>query len=182
MYTNMIIIDDFYDDVDELREFALSQDFDITGNYPGNRTKAFCENEGVKNIISDALSSVGKITYWPEEFDNYNGAFQITTAQDRSWIHCDTGTNWAAVCYLTPDAPLSSGTGFYKHKESGLLSSEVNLDDSQDLTKWEVVSLIGNVYNRLIIFRSDQFHCALNYFGTGHSDGRLFQTFFFDVE
>ena len=30
---------------------------------------------------------------------------------DRSWIHTDSWNNWAAVLYLTPDAPESSGTG-----------------------------------------------------------------------
>tara|TARA_R110000765_G_scaffold4389_3_gene13910 strand:+ start:1233 stop:1784 length:552 start_codon:yes stop_codon:yes gene_type:complete len=183
MNTNTIIIDDFYENVDEVRSFALSQPFDITGNFPGKRTVSFADNQSVKSIISQALSTVGKITYWPEEFDNYNGSYQITTAGDRSWIHCDSGTTWAGVCYLTPDAPLSSGTGFYKHKETGLLSSDINWkEDAQDVTKWELVSSIGNVYNRLILYRGNQFHASMNYFGENDSDGRLFQTFFFDTE
>jgi len=183
MITNTIIIDDFYENVDEVREFALSQPFDVTGNFPGKRTISFADNDSVKSVISDALSSVGKITYWPQDIDNYNGSFQITTANERSWIHCDSGTMWAGVCYLTPDAPLSSGTGFYRHKQTGLLASEVNWqDDSQDVTKWDLVSSIGNVYNRLILYRGDQFHTSMDYFGKNNSDGRLFQTFFFNTE
>ena len=183
MKTNIIVIDDFYENVDEVRSFALSQPFDITGNFPGERTLSFAKNDSVKSVISNALSSVGKITHWPDQPENYNASFQITTAEERSWIHCDSGTTWAGVCYLTPDAPLSSGTGFYKHKETGLLSSDINWQkDSQDVTKWELVSSIGNVYNRLILYRGNQFHTSMDYFGQDVNDGRLFQTFFFSTE
>ena len=183
MKTNIIVIDDFYNNVDEVREFALSQPFDIIGNFPGERTLSFAKNDSVKSVISNALSSVGKITHWPDQPENYNASFQITTAQERSWIHCDSGTTWAGVCYLTPDAPLSSGTGVYKHKETGLLSSDINWQkDSQDVTKWELVSSIGNVYNRLILYRGNQFHTSMDYFGQDVNDGRLFQTFFFSTE
>ena len=34
MRTNLIVVDDFYNNVDEVREFALSQNFDVEGNYP----------------------------------------------------------------------------------------------------------------------------------------------------
>ena len=52
----------------------------------------------------------GKITDWPmhkEGEDVYNGAFQYTTSRERSWIHNDGFNNWAAVCYLTPNAPVT---------------------------------------------------------------------------
>ena len=35
MRQNIIIVDDFYNNPDQVREFALSQEFDVTGNYPG---------------------------------------------------------------------------------------------------------------------------------------------------
>jgi hypothetical protein len=54
--------------------------------------------------------------------------------------------------------------------------------DNQDLTKWDMVDRIGNVYNRLIMYRGDLFHVSLDYFGRGLEDGRLFQTFFFNTE
>ena len=41
MAYNLIIIDDFYNNPEEVREFALAQDFDVDGNYPGHRTKSF---------------------------------------------------------------------------------------------------------------------------------------------
>jgi hypothetical protein len=52
-------------------------------------------------------------------FYENTGAFQLCTASDRTWIHSDCHNMWAGVCYLTPNAPLSSGTAFYMHKKTG---------------------------------------------------------------
>ena len=54
--------------------------------------------------------------------------------------------------------------------------------ESGDMTKWELVDRIGNVYNRLVLYRADLFHSSLDYFGNSKEDGRLFQTFFFSSE
>ena len=35
--TNVIIVDNFYDDPNAIREFALSQPFDVVGNYQDSR-------------------------------------------------------------------------------------------------------------------------------------------------
>ena len=49
---------------------------------------------------------------------NVNGAFQWVRAEDPSVIHCDDQTH-GGIIYLTPNAPLQSGTEFWKHKETG---------------------------------------------------------------
>ena len=193
MNVNAICVDNFYNDVDEVREMALNMEFGVRGNYPGQRTKAVY-NEGVKNAINEIIRPyAGDITSWTT--DEYNGAFQYTTQRDRSWVHADQTTTWAAVVYLTPNAPLSGGTGLFRHKETGLemapklpngqydkkIMDEI-YQDSQDMTKWEMTNFIGNVYNRLIMYRGDIFHTSLDYFGRDLHDGRLFQTFFFDTQ
>ena len=191
MRVESLCISDFYDNVDAVREFALQQEFGVRGNYPGQRTVPFL-NDSIKNVIQNAIRPfAGNVTWWGGE---YTGAYQYTTAKDRSWIHSDATTDWAGVCYLTPDAPLSAGTGLYRLKENGLRAwryaehtDEENKNAlhnrySQDYTKWELVDRIGNVYNRLILYRGDLFHVSLDYFGTDKYDGRLFQTFFFNTE
>jgi hypothetical protein len=45
-----------------------------------------------------------------------------------------------------------------------------------------MVDRIGNIYNRLILYRGDLFHVSLDYFGRNIADGRLFQTFFLNTE
>lgn len=185
------IIDGFYENVDEVREFALAQEFSVTGQFPGARTGEF-RNESIRELIQKVIEPMaGKITDWDGE---YNGAFQSTTSQDRSWIHSDATTGWAGVLFLTPDAPLCAGTGIYRHEETGLMkwkysehSQEENetakpLTETQDFTKWELVDRFANVYNRLILYRGEYFHTSLDYFGKNLEDGRLFQTFFFNTE
>jgi len=193
MQISAYIIDNFYYDVEAVREFALQQDFSVRGNYPGPRTQTFL-NDSMKDTIERVVSPFyGKVNYWSEE--QYTGAYQYTTSRDRSWIHADQTTKWAGVCYLTPNAPLSAGTGLFRHKETGLTMAPRNEDgsynkellgeiykDSQDMTKWELVDRLANVYNRLILYRGDHFHMSLDYFGQDLYDGRLFQTFFFDTE
>lgn len=193
MRVNTLIIDDFYTNVDEVRQFALSQDFGVKGNYPGQRTNSFAD-DGIKSHLNNLIRPfAGDITYWTT--DEYNGAYQYTTQYERSWIHSDSTTSWAALVYLTPDAPLSGGTGLFRHKKTGLemtpklpngeidrkLLDEVYVD-AQDITKWDMTDRLANKYNRLVMYRGDLFHTSLDYFGTNKENGRLFQTFFFSTE
>lgn len=185
MQVTSMVVDNFYSNVDSVRQFALSQPFDVKGNYPGARTKTFL-NEDIKRVINGLMYGVaGNVTEWYEQ-DGLTGSFQIATAQDRTWIHSDHFNSWAAVCYLTPDAPLSSGTGLYRHKATGRVRP-VGHDDPTDYTpydytKWDMVDRVGNVYNRLILYRGDLFHASLDYFGNSNENGRLFQVFFFNTE
>jgi len=193
MRISPIVIDDFYVDPYGVREMALNENFEVSGNYPGARTPPFL-NKSIFDIVQKSIEFAGgKIINWDNS--EYTGAFQFTTSRDRSWIHADETTMWAGVCYLTPKAPLSSGTGLFKHKETGLESAPKNGDgsydrelmkliyrDSQDMTKWELTDRVANKFNRLVLYRGDLFHMSLDYFGQDKYDGRLFQTFFFDSE
>jgi hypothetical protein len=192
MRINSLTIDDFYSNPMEVREFALKQEFKVRGNYPGQRTEPFLTDNTRQKIKEILYPFAGEITWWGGE---YTGSFQYTTAADRSWIHADSTTDWAAVCYLTPDAPLSSGTGLFRHKETGWSNFDYKREndveymkgapsghDMQDYTKWEIVDRVGNVFNRLIMYRADNYHVSLDYFGKDMYDGRLFQVFFFNTE
>jgi hypothetical protein len=191
MRFNSLTIDDFYSNPMEVREFALKQEFKVRGNYPGLRTESFL-NDSIRKKLRDILYPfAGEITWWGGD---YTGSFQYTTAKDRSWIHADSTTDWAAVCYLTPNAPISAGTGIFKHKETGMMhwdyrnqSAEYKKnappgDDHQDMTKWDMVDRFGNIYNRIIMYRADNYHMSLDYFGNSKENGRLFQVFFFNTE
>jgi Family of unknown function (DUF6445) len=180
MRLNLIVVDDFYSNPDSVREFALNQDFSVRGNYPGARTKPFFTDD-VRHAIEYYMQFAGKITNTFED-SGYTGSFQMATATDRTWIHSDSYNMWAGVCYLTPNAPYTSGTGLYRHKQSGE-HFRVNKDhEGYDYTKYDLFDRIGNKYNRLILYRGDLFHASLDYFGDNPDNGRLFQTFFFDTE
>jgi hypothetical protein len=51
-----------------------------------------------------------------------------------------------------------------------------------DVTAWDTVDLIGNVYNRIVLWDAQLIHAAADYFGHDDETSRLFQIFFFDVE
>lgn len=192
MRLNSMTFDNFYDNPMDVREFALKQEFKVRGNYPGQRTEPFLTNSIKKKFRDILYPFTGEITWWGGE---YTGSFQYTVATDRSWIHADSTTDWAGIIYLTPDAPLSSGTGIFRHKktgwqhydykrqdEPGYKESAPPGSDCQDYTKWDMVDRIGNVFNRLVMYRADNYHVSLDYFGKDMHDGRLFQVFFFCTE
>jgi hypothetical protein len=177
MKLNLVIAENFYDNPDDVRAFALSQPFDVIGNYPGARTKPFM-NDTMKAAISKLVEASGPVTNW----HGFSAAFQLCTASDRTWIHADSFNTWAGVCYLTPNAPVSGGTSLYRHKATGHREKVDNDYESYDYTKWEEVDRIGNIYNRIILYRGNMFHASVDYFGSNMQDGRLFQTFFFDTQ
>ena len=176
---NLVIIDNFYSNPDQVRKYVLEQDFSVMGNYPGRRTKSDT-NQGIRDCIQKYLPEPITSFNLSRDETNYNGAFQYTTCEDRSWIHTDYTTRWAGVLYLTPNAPVSGGTGIFRTK-TGISYETENLNvNARDMTKWEMVDKIGNVYNRLVLFNSKQYHMSLDYFGNDKQDGRLFQVFFFN--
>lgn len=107
-------------------------------------------------------------------------------------IHLDTNTIFAGVLYLTPDAPLNSGTSLYrknasfdqeKYKQAcdesdeRFKAGEIVMDTGFHSMFDETVR-INNVYNTLILFEGDIFHAANNFFGSTLEDSRLAQVFF----
>ena len=186
MNLELITISNFYNNPYEVRKDALSSPFEKQGNYPGVRTEPYLNNS-IKNTIEQILYPyVGKITNFSEDV---NGSFQITYAWEKSWIHADTNNTWAGLCYLTPDAPPSSGTGFYKHRETGISNTRQDEEMSKEIEahgqeyfRWELVQKVSNEYNKLVLYDGQLFHKSLDYFGHNLENGRLTQVFFFDTE
>ena len=125
---------------------------------------------------------ISKIIKFPinQTEKNYNGAFQYTTSRDRSWIHNDGWNNWAAVLYLTPNAPVESGTLLFK--EDVELVKKLREPKPSGKKKAEVMTNLGNVYNRLVLWRGSEIPHRSNLAGFGDclENGRLTQVFFFD--
>ena len=187
MTPTFLLFDNFYSNPTEVRNYALSQPFNVTGNYPGARTEVLPHNDSMnaKTMFESILHK--KITWWPEK---YNTAFQYTTKNDKTWVHYDP-TNWAAVLYLTPDAPLEAGTAIYRHKDSKIhslnrndpLTDYNNSQELNDVDKWEPIVQVSNIFNRLVMYRGEYYHRSmLPGFGDNQFNGRLFQTFFFNTE
>jgi hypothetical protein len=160
MRINTIIIDNFLDNPDLVRKSVLNIDFKNTGSFPGIRSDA--ADEDYQKMIGKKLFDIlGFNIKYRKDRDCFR--FQLCLDGSDTWIHKDD-TDWAGVLYLTPDAPVESGTGIF--------------DNDSNL-----VTMIGNVYNRLVLYRGDLFHrSVVPGFGDTPSTGRLTQVFFFDEE
>jgi hypothetical protein len=184
---SLIVIDNFYENPMEVRNFALKQEYREDSHYPGKRSKSYACQEHKERFQKILEPLVGKIKDFP--FDSDNGKFQYSTSNDHSWVHYDNDDiEYAAIIFLTPDAPVESGTGFYQFMDGTMNASEYKFMKSdfgkysKDMTKWKLVDKVGNVFNRIVIFDSSRYHTAVDYFGSDIYDGRLYQIFFFSTE
>lgn len=180
-----LVIDNFYSDPNVIRSYAINQVYESnTAHHKGKRSvNQLFRFNGLKERFEHILNH--KIHNW----NNYivNGCFQYCIAEDKSVYHCDP-QDYAGIIYLTPDAPVQTGTTFYRSKNTQKM--KVKNDEYRiafknghyDSTEFDVVDVVGNIYNRLVLFDAKIIHAAPYYFGTEIHNARLFQLFFFDLE
>lgn len=192
----VFVVDDFYKDPYRVRDFALSQIYYPGEGAVGYRTrKQFLSEEirkSFERIIGIEIPDSNESGQGWHDI-GINGRFQACPAGTPSVFHCDS-QKWAAIIYLTPDAPTQSGTSFYKHKSTGIRhntqidwstnqhSQVFNQKTFMDPTPYEAVDTVGNVFNRLVIFDGGLIHSGVNYFGWNIESSRLFHIFFFDAK
>jgi hypothetical protein len=180
-----VVVDNFYSHPYAIREFALQQQFILHPSYhKGRRTETSFATQSIKEKFENILGK--KITGW-DCYKPTNGCFQLCKNGDEIVYHSDS-QNYAGIIYLTPDAPLDSGTSFFRSKhtkkmkfkpdEYGLVFPNGHLTDKD----FDQVDQVGNVFNRLVLFDAKLLHSATRYFGDQDDNCRLFQMFFFDVE
>jgi len=200
MHQNVIVIDDFYSNPDEVREFALSVPYpepEGEYTYPGKNSDGSWYPDEVHKKFED----VAKEKLIPAD---RNGYFRIslegvTHKQD---IHVDPAWEWGAVLYLSDpkDCVDEGGTSFWRHKT---LKSEnipktdeeaqfygyptykecwwtTVYGDGQHREKWDRYYLCPMKYNRMVLFRTHLWHSHSHNFGTTLENGRLVQLFFFN--
>tara|TARA_R110002074_G_scaffold356243_1_gene528397 strand:- start:4457 stop:5167 length:711 start_codon:yes stop_codon:yes gene_type:complete len=191
---DVIVVDNFYNDPDLVREWAINSiDFSPSEYHKGQRANERFILDGTKEKLEEIIGK--PIFNW--NHDRYaNGIFQFCTADQPIVYHVDNQT-YAAMVYLTPDAPPTSGTAFYRSKVTGDYtfdddkrktqayvdafkgnSNEMNFYDGSNFEK---IDEVGNVYNRLVLFNAKNIHAATQYFGDAIDNARFFHMFFFDV-
>lgn len=178
----VFIVDNFYTNPDEVREFALSVPYveDLRW-YKGLRSTTTYRPKGIKEAFEFIIGE--RINRFEEH--GFNGVFQIMYSKDPQVYHYDM-QKWAAMIYLAPDAPLESGTRTHRSRINGTTHrTDPNADlafngNFYDSTKFDIVDNIGNRYNRLAIMDAQCFHSAGPYFGDTPQNGRLTHLFFFD--
>lgn len=199
---NIIVVDDFYKNPDEIRKDALSQKFEEDERYyKGKRSPYRHLLPYVREEFQRLLGGI-EINDWLSQ--PFNGTFQMTNSENPLVWHSDTQT-FAAAIYLTPNSDVNTGTSFWKDKKYGCRRPPVIEDvkrinptwkGEEELTpekmcdemyseynilhpdNWELVDRVGAIYNRLVIWDAKMIHSASSY---GKED-RLVQLFFFSTK
>jgi hypothetical protein len=187
------VVDNFYQDPYTIRDFALNQVYYEGEGAVGFRTRKQFLFDGLKEQF-EQIMGIEIQDHTQDSFGWYdigiNGRFQSCKAGTPSVFHCDS-QKWAAVIYLTPDAPPQGGTSFFRHKETKIHHNS-QIDWTTDIghkvfnqktfldgSPYEKVDTVGNVFNRLVIFDGGLIHSGENYFGWDLESSRLFHIFFF---
>jgi Family of unknown function (DUF6445) len=200
---DVIVVDDFFRDPDEVRSLALAQEYvsDVRF-YKGLRTIERFQWPYLREEFGRLLGK--PVTEWLAY--GANGVFQQTRHDDPLVWHHDE-QQYAAAIYLNPKAPAGSGTSFWRDKTFGcrrgpmhpresrrLASIEAveaakavvyNLHNIENPENWELVESIAGLYNRLVIWDANLIHSATSYSDFTADDTmppRLVQLFFFDAD
>jgi len=192
------IIDNFFDTPSVWREFALSQEYTeaTTGTWPGTRTELL--NDISNEIFEEFALQLLKHLPMYTGFHRLVASFHlIDETYGSGWIHDDDPTlDVSGIVYLTPNAPLGTGTTLYddqydanaatfnkRFKEDVLYSTP---ESRKQLEKYRLEqrsmftpnTVIENVYNRCVIFDPRTWHSPNNFFGTTKENTRLTLVFF----
>lgn len=195
------VLENFYENPDEVRRFALSQKYQTREQlteakyvFPGARSKDLSTiNKPLFEKVSNKIISL----FHQSEFERMGWSiatsFQhVTDEYGEGVIHTDQNTVFAAVLYLTPDAPLNSGTSLFrpnqqfdqekyewclKENDRRFIEGRKVMDTTYHAMFDEIVR-INNVYNTLVLYEGRHFHAANKFFGKTLKDSRLAQVFF----
>lgn len=190
----IIVRDNFYRDPDAIRDHAINNLTYVESDYhKGRRAVETFILPGTKEYFEKLLGK--RIINW-DNGTYANGKFQYCIAQDPIVYHVDT-QQYAGIVFLTPDAPLETGTSFYKSRFTGRTRFEEPLKEEDiyfktfsgnskdynlyDKTLYDKIDEVGNVYNRLVLWDAKNIHAASAYFGDHITNSRFFQLFFFDT-
>jgi hypothetical protein len=197
-----IIQDNFFEDPDTVRKIGLTSQFiDFAGDYPGKRTQLLSKiHPALFEQITDKIFSL----YFNLKKDqlNYNvkmGFQYVPEEFEDGWIHYDQNfkCNVSGVIYLSPDAPLNSGTSLWKpitaidesifrYKNDRYSGKEIDLAEYTKIrnahnSQFEKTLEVSNVYNRLFAYDASQWHSAGKFFGNALQNSRLTIVFFASV-
>ncbi len=167
MIDNVILIDNCVNDIDSFRKHALELNYTKSepnsGGWKGYRCLEETElGSELISIISNKLIEHSNMFVDAK----YRCYFHYTLNEnnlDTNKIHKDSNSDFAGVLYITPNPMNHSGTSFYNDRG-------------------DVIQSFDNIYNRLIVYPSDEWHSLDNSFGDTIENGRLTFTIFCNLK
>jgi len=195
MYFPTTIVDNFFENPDEIRKFALDQEYSASpdNTYPGKRSRMV--NEIMPILFNGTLKKINNLFY--DSNDHFIARcfsyFQIVNKNySHGWIHRDDPTIFTAIVYLAPGS--TQGTSLFQKKDVFTNSLHWDNDKREAYSKqsdnvdsleknnslFEESVNIKGLYNRLVLFDGTMYHGAHNFFGESDEDSRLTMVMFFD--
>lgn len=199
MPTSFIVVDDFLENPEGIREVALGLDYDHQGNFPGRNSRQRLDLPGLSDYVSHLTGEPLK----PIDPLESHGKCRLTLASDpkNAGIHVDD-SQWSGILYLSRPQDCRGGTRFFRHKPTGTDHTPFNDAEAQALgfanvteacnqildrdadrpSAWEKTFEIPMRFNRLVLLRPWFWHTACPGFGKSIEDGRLIQVMFFTLD
>ena len=177
MLIDYIVIDNVFDNANELVECAKQQTYYSLADHPldkNSKTTWAGKRTDLLNTINPELatklsSAIGNkvmrqciansVTNWDYRLmiDMYFHYLSSSDVYSKNWLHKDSGKLLSGVVYLDENPNVHSGTIVFRGDEKIAVSNE---------------------FNKLVMYRSDYTHTPESGYGHNQNDGRLTLTFF----
>lgn len=187
--TGIVVIDDFAPDIDAVRQSALASGF---GTWRPNKGEVGSSVYDGMNFWGHHARMLAALMHHMGRVVIPNSMFFRVTNRDTeaAYVHSDREAGeYTCVAYLSEHAERS-GTGFYRHRESGALSMasfEEMARDPESFARlkeqmvrgsgddWELMRFVEGKYNRAVVFYAPLFHARSprHGLGDGAEDGRM---------
>jgi hypothetical protein len=198
MHTTFLVVDDFLDNAEALREHALKLEYPpLQGQFPGRNSLQRINIDGLTEAVSSLLGERLIAASPPQS----HAKTRLTLAADkgRGKVHVDE-SHWSGILYLSREEDCRGGTEFFRHKRTGLdrfpfapedlarggFSSHAEAhralieEDGTNDDSWELTMTIPMRFNRLLLLRPWLFHTAGPGFGDRAENARLVYLMFFN--
>lgn len=180
-------IDNFYEDPDSIRDFALSLNYSFpyeNENFPGERTDCLSSidknfyNFSIRRLLS-CFVDIDSSTTW--EANTYFQKIHCFNDKkdhlmNKGWIHLDSSAVFAAVVYLNKNTFLDSGTSLFHPKIELVLNDDdiklrnnlyhnISVDEKSYVKsiqkhndQFDLTLEFKNRYNRMIAYSAETWH------------------------
>lgn len=170
MISGLIQIEDFLENVDDVRNKALKLNYvPPFGDEGWKGFRCLEVNQLTSEITTLVKSELSKrdSKFVNADYDCYFHYTLQSTTKDKNYnknrIHKDQKKDYAGVLYLAPNPTEVSGTAFYDN------------DRNQ-------IGEVENKYNRFVCYPANTFHAVQEPFGNSVEDGRLTFTVFIEFK
>ncbi len=195
MNLHHIVVDDFFEEPYELRNWALARGFrEEVSPVDGMIYKGVCKDPPwvFKNEAEVRLSYLMRSPA-QVRLSFLRLTMERQVEDDRRIVHLDHAyAKYVCTVYLNPSGqfPEGSGTWILRHAETGMEttpSTQSELDiwerDCNSLEMWFVTGMADMAWNRTIVMPTQFFHASkpVNGFGNNPTEGRMVFVAFFDI-